>query len=90
MAKPPTGGRRVLRTEAPFSAIAMGQEVQQGVARLGEGSVLKQLRDAMLKERRPLQFMGCQTRTNASNQCGHLSFVILALAYLETDVLALR
>ncbi|CAB1116594.1 unnamed protein product [Ectocarpus sp. CCAP 1310/34] len=90
MAKPPTGGRRLLRKEAPFSAIAMGQEVQQRATRLGEGSVLKQLRDAMVKERRPLQFMGCQTRTNASNQCGHLSFVILALAYLETDVLALR
>lgn len=90
MAKQPTGGRRVLRKKAPFSAIAMGQEVQQGVARLGEGSVLKQLQDAMVKERRPLQFLGCQTVTNASNQCGHLSFVILALAYLETDVLALR
>ncbi|CBN78395.1 conserved unknown protein [Ectocarpus siliculosus] len=68
----------------------MGPEVQQGAARLGEGGVLKQLRDAMVKERRPLQFMGCQTTTTASNQCGHLSFVILALAYLETDVLALR
>lgn len=85
---PPVGARGVLCKEAPFSAIAMGQQVQQGT-RLwsGEGTIWNRLRVMMIRDRR---VPGLNTTTNLSNQCGHLSFVILALAYLETDVLALR
>lgn len=78
--------------EAPFSALAMGQQAQQAAARkvsFGEGrmTMWETVRNAMTKQRSvPL----LNTRTNLSNQCGHMSFLILALAYLETDVLALR
>lgn len=90
MAKPPGGmAGSVPWKEAPFSALAMGQQVQQGAAGqvFGKGTLWETVRHAMTKQRRvPL----LNTRTNLSNQCGHMSFVILALAYLETDVLALR
>ncbi|CBN78407.1 hypothetical protein Esi_0113_0044 [Ectocarpus siliculosus] len=47
----------------------------------------------MIKERRPMRWLGVEaldTVTNAGALCGHLSFAILTLAYLETDVLKLR
>lgn len=47
----------------------------------------------MIKERRPMSWLGVEaldTVTNAGALCGHLSFAILTLAYLETDVLKLR
>lgn len=70
--------------EAPFNA-----QMQQGAAGkvFGKGTLWETVGHAMTKHRRvPL----LNTHTNLSNQCGHMSFVILALAYLETDVLALR
>ncbi len=96
VAKPPAGARSVLCREAPFSTVSLGQQAQQGMARHAAfgngtsavgGTIWGTLREAMVRQRRvPL----LNTTTNLSNQCGHLSFVILALAYLETDVLALR
>ena len=44
----------------------------------------------MIKERRPLAWLGMNTTTNAGSLCGHASFAILTAAYLETDVLTLR
>ena len=44
----------------------------------------------MIKERRPLAWLGMKTTTNAGALCGHASFAILTAAYLETDVLTLR
>ncbi|CAM9853634.1 unnamed protein product, partial [Ectocarpus fasciculatus] len=47
----------------------------------------------MIKERRPMRWLGVDaldTVTNAGALCGHFSFAILTLAYLETDVLKLR
>lgn len=52
--------------------------------------IIRGVRKAMVKDRSPMQFLGLSTKTNISNLCGHASFVILALAYLETDVLMLR
>lgn len=97
VAKPPGGtAGSVPWKEAPFSALAMGQQAKHGAAReamlLGKGTAgtaaaWETVRHAMTKPRRvPL----LNVTTNLSNQCGHMSFVILALAYLETDVLALR
>lgn len=90
MAKPPGGAGSVPWKEEPFSALAMGQQAQQGATRQvlsGKGTLWETVRHAMTKQRRvPI----LNTHTNLSNQCGHMSFVILALAYLETDVLALR
>lgn len=51
---------------------------------------VRSFREAMVKDRRPFAFLGWRFRTNVSNMCGHASFGVLALAYLETDVLALR
>eukprot|EP00903_Cladosiphon_okamuranus_P020630 g18940.t1 len=95
-ATPPRGAVGIVsvpRKGAPFSALAMGQQLQQGAARdaiFGKGTGMamwETVQLAMTKQRRiPL----LNISTNLSNQCGHMSFVILALAYLETDVLALR
>lgn len=93
-APPPAGARSVLCREAQFSAVSLGQQAQQGTTRhaafgngTAGGAIWGTLRLAMVRQRRvPL----LNITTNLSNQCGHLSFVILALAYLETDVLTLR
>lgn len=100
LAKPPRSARKLLSKEAPFSAVMMGQQAQHGAAKqlpFGDWFVspnarvaIRSFREAMVKDRRPLAFLGLRTKTNVSNMCGHASFVILALAYLETDVLALR
>lgn len=50
----------------------------------------ERFRVVMVRERQPFAFLGSKATTNVSNLCGHASFVTLALAYLETDVLALR
>lgn len=51
------------------------------------------LHPIMIRERRPMAWCGIEalnTVTNAGALCGHLSFALLTLAYLETDVLKLR
>lgn len=89
---------------ASFSAVMMGRSAAPSTCEVAgrnvggwvfaEGSfnrVMSALREAMLRERRPLKVLGFKhAKTNLSNMCGHASFVILALAYLETDVLMLR
>lgn len=99
--RPPATRKPLVEKEAPFSAVMMGQPslgFAEGGATAG-GWVFSQnfgrrlaagLRESMLKERQPLRALGLDTKTNLSNMCGHASFVILALAYLETDVLLLR
>lgn len=52
--------------------------------------LMDKLHPIMIKDRRPLEFLGINTVTNAGSLCGHLSFAILTAAYLETDVLTLR
>lgn len=52
--------------------------------------LMDMLHPIMIKDRRPLEFLGISTKTNAGSLCGHLSFAILTAAYLETDVLTLR
>lgn len=51
---------------------------------------MDKLHPVMIKERRPLAFLGMNTATNIGALCGHASFAILTAAYLETDVLTLR
>lgn len=96
--------REALSTkEAPFSAVSMGQTVEAGrgkkhwlsggrweLSQCSVRSLLTAFSEAMMKERRPLQRIGLRIKTNLSNLCGHASFVILAFAYLEADVLMLR
>ncbi|CAM9173472.1 unnamed protein product [Ectocarpus sp. 8 AP-2014] len=51
------------------------------------------LHPIMIRERRPMAWCGIEainTVTNAGALCGHFSFALLTLAYLETDVLKLR
>lgn len=55
--------------------------------------LMDKMHPIMIKERRPMRWLGVEaldTVTNAGALCGHLSFAILTLAYLETDVLKLR
>ena len=96
MARPNLLARKLPPKGASFSAVMMEQPIQQevskhqklrqwvGSANLRQG--LEWLQEAMVRERR----LGPGLKTNISNLCGHASFVVLALAYLETDVLALR
>lgn len=44
----------------------------------------------MTQERRPLRFAGLNTTTTIGMMCGHASFGIAALVYLETDVMTVR
>lgn len=103
LAKPPEASRSMISQEVSFSAMAMGQSQkphQVTAARLPLGGewfvsdylsgAVRSFREAMVKDRRPFAFLGWRFRTNVSNMCGHASFGVLALAYLETDVLALR
>lgn len=52
--------------------------------------IMDKVHPIMIKERRPLAWLGMNTATNAGALCGHASFAILTAAYLETDVLTLR
>lgn len=52
--------------------------------------IMDKVHPIMIKERRPLAWLGMSTATNAGALCGHASFAILTAAYLETDVLTLR
>ncbi len=47
----------------------------------------------MIAPRRPMAWLGVDaldTTTNYGALCGHISFAMLTLAYIETDVLKLR
>ena len=44
----------------------------------------------MTKERKPLEFLGVNFKTTIGMLCGHTSFGIAALVYLETDPLTTR
>lgn len=68
--------------------MAVGKQGAAKGAWFGHGTFRAWLREEMIKDRKPLANL--EITTNVSNLCGHLSFVVLALAYLETDVLALR
>lgn len=99
LAKAPRPVGRSPRSEARFSAVSLGPAVE-GTAKnmtryrqLTSPSIhhlLRSFHEIMVRDRQPLQFLGLRTRTNLSNVCGHASFVTLALAYLETDVMMLR
>lgn len=55
--------------------------------------LMDRLHPIMIRERRPMAWCGIEalnTVTNAGALCGHFSFALLTLAYLETDVLKLR
>lgn len=79
----------LLPKEGPFSALA-----QQGEQHATEGAsavpIQESFRDAMMKERRPLQILGVESTTTAGAMCGHASLGVLALCYIETDALTLR
>lgn len=100
MAKPTLLSRKPLLRGASFSTVMIEQQTSRIAAkslhplRLFDSTNIRKgldsLREAMIRERRPLEFLGLRLKTNISNLCGHASFVVLALAYLETDVLALR
>jgi len=82
--KSPNGaeGRLLLPKQLPFLAASLpGQR--------GEPIQIR-FREAMMKERRPLQFLGSEATTTAGAMCGHTSLGVLALCYLETDALTLR
>lgn len=95
--KPPSlaGGRLLLPKEAPFASSAVGEQQRAEEEEHAEnGAVLKlaqeSFRKEMMKERRPLHFLGIDTATTIGSVCGHTSLGILALGYLETDALSLR
>lgn len=44
----------------------------------------------MTRERKPLEFLGLNSKTTIGMLCGHASFGIAALVYLETDPLTTR
>lgn len=44
----------------------------------------------MTRERKPLEFLGVNFKTTIGMLCGHTSFGIAALVYLETDPLTTR
>ena len=44
----------------------------------------------MTRERKPLAFLGLNSKTTIGMLCGHCSFGIAALVYLETDPLTTR
>lgn len=91
--------KKPLSNEARFSAVVMGPGVGGATSKvprygwLFSSNVrryLRNLHETMVRDRRPLQSLGIRAKTNLSNICGHASFVALAFAYLETDVLLLR
>lgn len=87
--KPPNGtdDRLLLQKQAPFLTALLGQ---QGAEQNAAVAVQERFREAMMKERRPLQFLGYDTTTTAGAMCGHTSLGVLAVCYLETDALTLR
>lgn len=96
---PRSPARKLLSKEAPFSAVMMGQQMERAGNKISScgwlvspnfRGALRRFHLAMTKDRRPLSMLGLSTKTNLSNMCGHASFVALAFAYLETDVLLLR
>lgn len=87
--KPPNGteGRLLLPKQLPaLAASLLGRQGGQHPAI----PVQERFREVMMKERRPLQFLGSETTTTAGAMCGHTSLSVLALCYLETDALTLR
>ena len=55
--------------------------------------LMDKLHPIMIAPRRPMAWLGVEaldTTTNYGALCGHFSFALLTLAYIETDVLKLR
>lgn len=69
------------------------QQLEQQVETVFERQVREAKSDLkmfMTQERRPLRFAGLNTTTTIGMMCGHASFGIAALVYLETDVMTVR
>lgn len=92
---------RAQTKRAPFSATATPQEAAKEAAKpkafVDHWDVppkarefIERTRETFLKPRRYLQWAGMDTWTTYTNQCGHGSFFVMTIAFLETDVLALR
>lgn len=84
VAKPPRGSRQL-------SAVPKGEAEQ------AETVFERQVREAkadfkvfMTQERMPLEMLGLKWRTTIGMLCGHVSFGIAALVYLETDPMTTR
>lgn len=102
LAKAARPARMALSKEAPLSAVAAGQAAPKGslISRLpviGKWVESPQVKEAlakfrvgMMRDRRPFEILGVQTVTTGTNICGHIGFTIVTMAFLQTDVLALR
>ena len=92
MAKPPPGlpmGRsRAASSLVPEKLVTMVPWVPPPFQ-----PFMDRLHPIMIAPRRPMAWLGVEaldTTTNYGALCGHFSFAMLTLAYIETDVLTLR
>ncbi|CAM9748116.1 unnamed protein product [Scytosiphon promiscuus] len=80
-------------TRRSMSAIAKGEQPQQQIETVFERQVREAKADFkafMTAERQPLKFAGLNATTTIGMLCGHMSFGIAALIYLETDGYTVR
>lgn len=76
-----------------LSAIPKGEQPQQQIETIFERQVREAKSDFklfMTAERKPLRFAGLNATTTIGMLCGHMSFGIAALIYLETDAYTVR
>lgn len=76
-----------------MSAIPKGEQPQQQIETVFERQVREAKADFkafMTAERQPLKFAGLKATTTIGMLCGHMSFGIAALIYLETDGYTVR
>eukprot|EP00903_Cladosiphon_okamuranus_P019551 g17982.t1 len=88
------GGNRLAVMKLPKRQLSA---VPKGEAEQVETVFERQVREAkaefkvfMTRERKPLEFLGLNFTTTIGMLCGHASFGIAALVYLETDPLTTR
>lgn len=91
------GGSRLAIMKPARASSRQLSAVPKGEAEQAETVFERQVREAkadfkvfMTKERQPLQFAGLKFTTTIGMLCGHASFGIATLVYLETDPLTTR
>lgn len=91
------GGSRLPTVAKPARASRQLSAVPKGEAEQAETVFERQVREAkadfkvfMTQERMPLEMVGLNWKTTIGMLCGHASFGIAALVYLETDPMTTR
>ena len=78
------------RTARSLSVVPKGPQQVETVFERQVREAKSDVKTFMTQERRPLRFAGLNTTTTIGMMCGHASFGIAALVYLETDVMTVR